>query len=392
MVRRPKEWENWTQEERMDWLRKQRTQSNSGRKSSLTEKDAPRVWSLLKQHENLSLVADLLGVDRTTVWRFLKKYPRPETFILKEDMQLTDYPEMQVWFKRIKAFAEKETIKNYRYMLRKFYEYMKEKHPERAKPSLWTSEDINEFVYSQPSHLWHLAIVPLRSLALKAQTEFPNIDLGLLPTKRTHKAKRSLAGKEEYYYTAEEIDRMIAAASTKKGKAMIAFLYNLAPRTEAVTDARIENWNRKKHRMKIKDKGSIWWDTYGMTDRTMKLLTEYFRERGSPKSGWVFVNGNGDGIEKKMTSRDVNDIIKKVGKNAGITDKVLSAKAFRKSFVENYFKIPDANPIILAGSGKGTEDQPKTSFCVGWSLDVLMQYYAPKMRSQIENHRQHFAF
>jgi hypothetical protein len=392
MVRRPKEWENWTQEERMEWLRKQRVQYKGGRKSSLTEKDAPRIWSLLKQHDNISLVADLLGVHRTTIHRFLEKHPRPETFILKEDMQLTDYPEMQMWLRRIKAFAEKTTVRNYMCILRKFYEYMKENHPERAKPNLWTSEDINEFVYSNPDYEWHNCIVPLRSLALKAQAEFPNIDLGLLPTKRTHKAKRSLAGKEEYYYTAEEINRMIATASTRKGKAMIAFLYNLAPRTKAVTNARIENWNQKKHRMKIKDKGSIWWDTYGMTDRTAKLLTEYFGERGSPKSGWLFVNGNGNGIEKKITSRDVNDIIKQVGKNAGITDKVLSAKAFRKSFVENYFKIPDADPMIIAGSGKGTEDQPKTSFCVGWSLDVLMKYYAPKMRSQIETHRQHFAF
>jgi hypothetical protein len=388
-MKRPKEWEKWTQEERMEWLRKQRTQYKGGRKGSLREGDASRVWSLLKQHENISLVADLLGVHRITVHRFLKQHPVPEAFIVKEDVQLLDYEEIQTWLKRIKAFAEKDTIRNYTLMLRKFYEYMKQKHPERAKPSLWTSEDINEFVYSQPSHLWHLAIVPLRSLALKTQAEFPNIDLGLLPTKRTHKAKRSLAGKEEYYYTTEEIDRMIACASTKKGKAMIAFLYNLAPRTEAVTNARIENWNRKKHCMKIKDKGSIWWDTYGMTNRTAKLLTQYFIERGSPKSGWLFVNGNG---EKKMTEKDVNGIIKEAGKNAGITDKVLSAKAFRKSFVENYFKIPDADPMILAGSGKGTEEQPKTSFCVGWSLDVLMKYYAPKMRNQIDAHRHQFTF
>jgi predicted DNA-binding transcriptional regulator AlpA len=385
MVRRPKEWEDWTREERMEWLRKQRTQYNGGRKRSLIEKDSPRVWTLLKQHENLSLVADLLGVDRTTVWRFLKKHPTPETFILKEDMQLTDYQEIQTWLKRLKGFAEKITVRNYTYMLKKFYEYMKKKHPERAKPSLWTSEDINEFVFSNPEYEWHNCIVPLRSLALKAQAEFPNIDLGLLPTKRTHKAKRSLAGKEEYYYTTEEIDRMIAVASTKKGKALIAFLYNLAPRTKAVTNARIENLNLKKHRMKIRDKGAIWWDTYGMTDRTAQLLTEYLKERGSPRSGWLFVDGDG---ESKMTSNEINDLIEDVGNTAEIRGKVLTAKCFRKSLVENFLNIPDANPVVLAGSGKET----KTCFCVGWTLDILMKYYAPKMRKQIETHRLQFLF
>jgi len=114
-------------------------------------------------------------------------------------------------------------------------------------------------------------------------------------------------------------------------------------------------------------------------------------ERGYPTSGWLFLNGNGT----KMKSTQINKLIKESGTKAGITDKVLIAKAFRKSFVENFFQIklekdipPD--PMILAGTGKGTQDQPKTAFCVGWSLKVLMEHYAPKMKRQIEKHRQKF--
>lgn len=388
MVRRPKEWEKWTQEERMKWLREQRTECNGGRKVLLTEKDTSRVWSLLKKYDNNSLVADLLEIDRTTLYRFLKKYPMPADFVLNEDAQLEDYAEMKIWLTRIEGFAKKNTINNYMVALRQFYEHMKKNYPERARPRLWTSDDITQYVYAQPKHLWHWTITPLRSLALKAQEEFPNINLGLLPTKKTHKAKRSLAGKEEYYYEPEQVDAMILNASTKRGKALIATLYNLAPRTKAVTEIRIENQNLENHRMLIKDKGSIWWDTYGMTNKTVRLITEYLEERGYPKSGWLFCNGGGT----KMTRRQVNQVIKEAGTKAGITDKVLTAKAFRKSFVENYFEIPDADPMILAGSGKGTQDQPKTAFCVGWSLKVLMEHYAPKMKSQIGTYRQKFGF
>lgn len=376
----------------MEWLRKQRTQYKGGRKRKLKENEKEGVWSMMKKYGNKSMVADLLGVSRRSIIRFLKKYPIPKTFVVEESMNLLDFPEMQIWLKRIKGFANQRSINTYLGDLRAFYKYMKHEHPERAKPSLWTSDDITEYVYAQPKHLWHRIIVALRSLALKAQTEFPQIDLGLLPTKRTHKAKRSLAGHEEYYYKPEQVDVMIQTASTKKTKSSIAVLYNLACRSIGFLNARIENLNLEQHRLLIKDKGGIWWDTYGMTDRTAQLLSEYLEERGWPKSGWLFVNNDGNGNETKMTSRDLNKMIKEIGKKAGITGKIMTAKAFRKSFVENYFKISDADPMILAGSGKGDQGQPKTSFGVGWTLEVLMKYYAPKMKKQIAKHRQKFVF
>ena len=188
MVRRPSNWKTLTDKAKTRWLQNQCIPCNGGRKAILKENEKERVWSLFKKYENKSLVAELLGVSQRTIRRYLKKHPMPGTFVVKEDMQVIDYQEIQVWLKRMEGFAIKRTIQNYMVALRQFYEYMKEKHPERAKPSLWTSDYINEFVYSLKPHLWHWAIVPLRSLALKAQTEFPNIDIGLLPTKKTHKA------------------------------------------------------------------------------------------------------------------------------------------------------------------------------------------------------------
>lgn len=394
----------------MKWLRSQRQEYKGGRRKSLKKEDRQRVWTLMKQTENnKTMVADLLGVSRRTVIRFLKDNSMPKSFTIDETMNLKDFSEIQVWLHRIEGFANKNSIGGYLSALRKFYEFMKQYHSDRAKPSLWTSDDANEFIYGNektewkgmPKGSWHFYIVPIRSLALKAQVEFPQIDLGLLPTKRTHRAKRSLAGKKEYYYTPEEVDAMIINATTLKAKAIIAFLYNTACRTTALTETELEDLHLNQHRVLIKDKGSIWWDCWGLTDKTCYLLSEYLKEREAEaglrlrKTGWLFAN-NGNGKETKMTTDDVNQIIKKAGQKAGIKDKVLTAKAFRKSFVENYFTIEvdgnPADPMILAGTGKGTQGQPKTAFCVGWSLKVLVEHYAPKMKKQIEKHRQRFAF
>jgi len=325
-------------------------------------------------------------VDRTTIHRFLKKFPIPKTFVVKEDVQLIDYPEIQVWLKRIKGFAGKSTINNYMGALRAFYTYMKKKHPERAKPSLWTSEDALEFVYAQPAHAQHNFIVPLRSLALKAQIEFPSIDTGLLPTKKTHKAKRSLAGKEEYYLEPKQVTKMIDVAEERRDKALIAFIYNVALRTTASRKQRIEDVDLDSHFARVKDKGDITWLVYGLTERTCQLIREYLEERGYPKKGWLFVNGT----EKQLTNNDVNKIIKALGKKAGIEGKVLTAKVFRKSLVKNALTPVDKggmgmNPVSLIGTGKAT----KTCFCVGWSdMKVLMQHYAPQLMAQIEQDRE----
>ena len=383
MVRRPSNWNTLTDEAKTRWLQNQSIPCNGGRKATLKENDKERVWSFFKKYENKTLVAELLGVNQRTIRRYLKKYPTPITFVVKENMQVTDYSEIQVWLKRMEGFANERTINNYMVALRKFYEHMKEKHPERAKPSLWTSDDINEFVYSLKSHMWHWAITPLRSLALKAQTEFPYIDVGLLPTKRTHKAKRSLAGKKEYYYSPEQITKMINVASTRKTKALIAFLYNTACRVEALTNMKIENLRLKEHMAEIKDKGAVVWIVRGLTHKTVQLVSEYLEERNYPKEGWLFVNGN----NAKLTPTQVNDMIKEAGQKAGITGKKLTSKSFRKSFVKNAFD-KKINPLSLIGTGK----QRKTCMCVGWTSDVIFKNYAPQMIEQIEEDRQKFLF
>jgi integrase len=376
----------------MDWLRKQRTNFKAaGRKGSISADDKQKVWSLMKKYENTSIIADLLGVDRTTVWRFLKKHPVPTTFIVEEATSIMDFPEIKIWHERMKGFGNNTTINDYMGVVRAMYEYMKQKHPEKAKPSLWTSEDINEFVFSHPAHLWHWAIVPLRSLALKAQVEFPHIDLGLLPTKRTHKEKRSLAGKPEYYLEPTQIRKMIEVAEgneAKRNKAVVAFIFNEAIRTGATTKVRIEDLKLADHFAKIIDKGGIIWLTYGLSDYTIQLLREYLEERGYPQSGWLFTNGDGT----QLKEQDINNIIEKLGKKAGIEGKILTAKAFRKSFVK-YALTPKEqgglgmNPVSLIGTGKNT----KTCFCVGWTdMKVLMEHYAPQLMKQIEEDRQKF--
>ena len=390
VVKRPSDWNEMTLEQKMSWLRRQRTRFNGGRKGRLQGRDKERVWSMLKEHGSKSIVADLLGVNRSTLHRFLQKFSVPKTFVVDESMNLLDFPEMKLWLKRIKAFANQRSINTYLGDLRAFYKHMKTKHPERAKPSLWSSDDITEWVYSLPSHIWHRAITPLRSLKLKAPNEFPSIDLGLLPTKRTHAAKRSLAGVAAYYLEPSQITAMIYEAEEKRDKAMLAFLFNIICRTSALAAITLDDIDLKKHFVKVKDKGDITWLCHGLSEETCKFIEEYLEERGYPKAGYLFANGHGN----KMTSSQINQIIKKAGKKAGVEDKVLTAKVFRKSFVKHALTPEEdgglgMEPVSLIGTGKKT----KTCFCVGWTeMKVLMEHYAPRLMSQIESDRAKFHF
>ena len=113
------------------------------------------------------------------------------------------------------------------------------------------------------------------------------------------------------------------------------------------------------------------------------MHAEYLEERDYPKKGWLFVNGN----NVKLTTTQVNDIIREAGQKAQITGKKLTSKSFRKSFVKNAFD-KKINPLSLIGTGK----QRKTCMCVGWTSDVIFKHYAPQMIEQIEEDRQKFLF
>ena len=132
----------------------------------------------------------------------------------------------------------------------------------------------------KPAHEWHSIIVPLRSLSKKAPNEFPNIDLGLLPTKKTHAAKRTHAGIAKYYLEPSQINKMIYEAEEKRDKAMLAFLFNIICRTTALTELKVDDIDLKKHFAKVKDKGDITWLCFGLSDETCQFIAEYLKERG----------------------------------------------------------------------------------------------------------------
>jgi len=137
----------------------------------------------------------------------------------------------------------------------------------------------------------------------------------------------------------------------------------------------------------MQDKGDIWWNVTGLGDDTVQFVEKYLELRGNPTSGFLFVNHNGK--DTPMQGTDVNKVISDAGKNAGITDKKLFAKSFRKSLAKHALEVLEMNPMALVGTGK----QEKTCFCVGWSdLEVLLKHYAPKMKKAIENGRRSFVF
>jgi hypothetical protein len=393
-MRRPKEWNIWNTDERMAWLRSLITESNGGRRSKLTEKDKERVWALAERYDNKGLVAEALSVSRRTIIRFLKRFPIPDTFEIEKNIE--DYSEIQKWVGRQKGFSNKDVICGYLGFIQRFHTYQKRYHPERTRPKLWNSDDILEFVQIFRPDQQHNVIVALRQLAKKCPQEFPFIDLGLLPTRKTHKAKRSLAGREEYYLDIAQVVSMIenvpyeGEVTKARNKCLIALPFNIACRTgnakrgKGLLGIRIENIDLHNHSLRMVDKGDITWNVTGLSNDTVQFIREYLKLRGNPKEGFLFVNGHGN----PMTAQQVNDVIEHAGINAGIEGKVLLEKVFRKSLVKYALEILEMNPLCLIGTGKGV----KTCFCVGWSdMKILMEHYAPKLTKQIEKDRRKFA-
>lgn len=417
---RPPNWDDMTPTQKTRWTQTHARTKTAKRKkyTHLKGKDAPKIHMLMTQHKNKSFVAELLGVSRRSLIRFLEKNPIPESFTIQDEV--TDYEEIKVWQARQKGFSKEGTAKGYMRTMGRFYQWMLTNHPERARPSLWSSDEILEFVQTFPPNLQHGIQTALRQLGKKTPKLFPLIDLGLLPTRKASKARRSLAGHEEYYLSVEQVRALIQAVAeidnfafeTKvKGKmvtqhitytdlqkkcyqAVIAVFFNMGVRTGdhkkglGLCAMRIENLKIASHTVTIKDKFDITWRCLGLSDDTCRILQAYLDARGNPTSGWLFVNGHGNPLDKHK----LNKMLKVAGAKAGITDKKLVCKTFRKSMVKYCLDLKkngglEMNPVSLIGTGK----DPKTCFCVGWtSMKVLFQHYAPQLKDQIEQDRQKF--
>lgn len=412
---RPPNWDQMTPTQKTRWTQAHAQDKTAKRKkyTHLKPKDASKVHMLMTQHKNKSFVAELLGVSRRSLIRFLEKNPIPETFTIQDEV--TDYEEIRVWQARQKGFSKSGTSKGYLRIMENFYQYMLTKHPERARPSLWASDNILEYVQTFPSNIQHGIQTALRQLGKKTPKLFPLIDLGLLPTRKASKARRSLAGHEEYYLSLEQVRALIKAVAEMDGfdftskvrgkivtenitytdlqkkcyQAVIAILFNMGVRTGdhktglGLCAIRIENLKIPSHTVTIKDKFDITWRCLGLSDDTCRILQAYLDARGNPTSGWLFLNGNGNPLDKHK----LNKMLKVAGAKAGITDKKLVCKTFRKSMVKHCLEVLKMNPVSLIGTGK----DPKTCFCVGWtSMKVLFAHYAPQLKEQIEQDRQKF--
>jgi len=404
-TKRPSGWKGWSEKGRMKWLRDQRRQHKGGRPRRLIESDVDRVNILMTELNNKSLVAESLGISRSTLYRFLNRFPSEEmtTEILEDIGQapyVVDYPEIKTWYNRQLLHSKKSTARQYLVHIRAFYRHMLQHHPSRARPSLWTSDDMLEYLNNHEPYQRKNILDGLRSLAKKAQKRFPRIDLALLPTKKANKAKRSHAGKEEYYCSRRQIKALIQNVPAEsrfqesRNKAMLATLYNTAIRAgnpsedRGLLGMRVENLHLDQHMTEVKDKGGQWWLVCGLTDHTVRLIKYYLRERdniANPKEGYLWLNRRAYPLRQGQ----LNAIIKEAGRKAGIKGKILTSKMFRKTFVKHALES-GIRPMSLIGTGKTV----KTCFCVGWTgqkaIDTIMTFYAPKLFSQIEEDRQKF--
>lgn len=405
---RPKGWKFMTATQKSRWRKEQETSPNGKKKAykHLKAKHKEKVWELCMTHDNNSEVAELLGVGRSSLYRFLEKFPVPSDFTVEDDFN--DYEEIKYWRNRQKGYSKKDTIAGYLGQMRAFYRFMLKHHPDRARPKLWSSDLIIEWVYGNedikhkavPKYLQHDSVVALRQLGLKAPLRFPFIDCGALPTRKTAKQRRSLAGVKAYYLEWKQTDDMIenVPADTEflklRNQSAIKLLRNLAIRTGkwktglGLLGLTIEDFDFSEHMVIAEDKCDIYWHCYGLADDTIETLKKYLAVRGNPQTGPLLVTEKGI----PWNAESLNKMLKKAGEKAGIQGKNLTCKTFRKTLVKYALTPRDKgglgmNPISLIGTGK----EHKTCFCVGWtSMKVLMEHYAPQLMDTINKDRQRF--
>ncbi len=134
------------------------------------------------------------------------------------------------------------------------------------------------------------------------------------------KVKRSLP----VFLSKEEISHLIVQAGTAKSQLIIKFLYSSGLRVSELCSLRIED-------LELSDRKGFVRDGKGGKDRLFfiseGLSTELAAFLGQLKQGYVFPNHYGE----RMTERNVQKIISRAGKKAGIMKQVTPHK-LRHSF------------------------------------------------------------
>ena len=175
-------------------------------------------------------------------------------------------------------------------------------------------------------------------------------------------------------YTDDEVDNMLKMAETTKDKLMITILREIGLRNSAICNLKFKDIidiNRiPKHVCRVKEKGNKIRE-FVTSDKIKQYIVSYVHE--VEQGGILFDEKNKDNMVKfvfsrnknldvKMGSATLNNVLKRIGLKAGITNVNIQSHTFRHTLVG---KLMDA----------GNNIEVVSKFIGHSSVDTTMNYY-----------------
>jgi integrase len=185
-------------------------------------------------------------------------------------------------------------------------------------------------------------------------------------------------------YVDQEIDDMLKMADCTKDKLLITVLREIGLRNSAICNLKFKDIidiNRiPKHVCRVKEKGNKIRE-FVTSDKIKQYIISYIRE--IEETGILFDEKNKDNMSKYVFSRNknlnvkmggstLNNVLKRIGLKAGVTDVNIQSHTFRHTLVG---KLMDA----------GNNIEVVSKFIGHSSVDTTMNYYWLKNITELAN-------
>ncbi|HEX3000355.1 MAG TPA: tyrosine-type recombinase/integrase [Armatimonadota bacterium] len=142
-------------------------------------------------------------------------------------------------------------------------------------------------------------------------------------------------------FTADQIESLLNAAekskSPKRNKAILLFLLDTGVRASELCDLRLENLDLQGMHAEVLGKGNKRREVY-FNPEVGRALWAYLRQDEREPTDPVFLCENGPGAGGPMTRNGLDQLLKRLGKEAGLTAVRCSPHTFRHTFAVEYLR------------------------------------------------------
>ncbi|RLE98611.1 MAG: recombinase XerC [Thermoprotei archaeon] len=202
------------------------------------------------------------------------------------------------------------TIKTFKSLLKKFIEYLGNKHVKDA-----TTWDVDAFLAKLRASGYSERSVYTAAVAVKRFMEY----LGLGGNLRGFELPRR-PSELPRYLTSDEVEAMINAASNLRDKLIVSMLYSTGMRVSELVNVRVSDVNLEERSIRVRGKGGKERVVF-FNGKTHSLLVEYLKHMRPDE--YLFPGRGGGHIHYVTVERIVRTLAKAAGIRKRVTPHVL---------------------------------------------------------------------